>query len=118
IVNLLGVTPPADLDGVSLWQSAAHSIYFEALDANLTRDWAPLTGLARGDWKYIDLPDAELYDLRADPGETRNLASREAERRDTMARALGHIVASSPRADSAVAASPSAAGIDAEAAAR
>ena len=35
-------------------------IYFEALDANLTRGWAPLTGIVREHWKYIDLPIAEL----------------------------------------------------------
>ena len=118
IVSLLGVKPPPDLDGVSLWQAGGHAIYFEALDANLTRDWAPLTGLARGDWKYIELPIPELYNVRADPEETKNLASRDVERRDTMARALAQIVASSPRADPAVTASPTAPGIDEEAAAR
>ena len=50
---------------------------FEALDANLTRGWAPLTGVVAGRWKYIDLPLPELYDLATDPREERNLAGRE-----------------------------------------
>jgi len=48
--------------------------YFEAVAFNLNRNWAPLTGFYRRKLKYIELPLAELYDLEADPGETRNLA--------------------------------------------
>jgi arylsulfatase A-like enzyme/Flp pilus assembly protein TadD len=49
------------------------SIYFEALNANLARNWAPLTGMISGNLKLIDLPEPELYDLSIDPAETRNL---------------------------------------------
>src|SRR3989304_8625476 len=49
-------------------------IYFEALAFNLNRNWAPLTGLYRGHYKLVGLPIPELYDLRADPMETLNLA--------------------------------------------
>ena len=87
ILDLLGISTAGDrsaerlalqLDGRSLvpairgdaWPE--RPIYFEALDAYLTRNWAPLTGVIAGGWKYIDLPDAELYDLAADPGERRN----------------------------------------------
>jgi arylsulfatase A-like enzyme/tetratricopeptide (TPR) repeat protein len=31
--------------------------------------WSELTSVRIGDWKYIDAPRAELYDLRKDPGE-------------------------------------------------
>ena len=45
--------------------------YLEAMDANLTRNWAPLTAVATRDYKLIDLPNAELYDSAiADPHET------------------------------------------------
>lgn len=54
--------------------------YFEALDANLTRDWAPLRGIVRGFSKLIDLPEPELYDLASDPGEQHNLYARQPER--------------------------------------
>ncbi len=36
-------------------------------------NWAPLTGLISGSFKYISLPQSELYDLQADPGEKANL---------------------------------------------
>ena len=70
ICDLLGVAPPPGLDGISLIAAAARSdrlVYFEALDASLTRGWAPLTGVASARWKFIDLPEPELYDLAADP---------------------------------------------------
>jgi arylsulfatase A-like enzyme/Flp pilus assembly protein TadD len=77
ILDLLGSPIPENLDGQSLVRTPASDrpIYFEALDASLTRGWAPLTGVIQNVWKFIDLPDAELYDLTADPGELRNRAS-------------------------------------------
>jgi arylsulfatase A-like enzyme/tetratricopeptide (TPR) repeat protein len=73
ILDLVGVAP-AQVDGRSLARPvpADRPIYFEALDASLTRGWAPLRGVIQSGWKYIDLPEAELYDLSADPGEQRN----------------------------------------------
>ena len=50
--------------------------YFEALNANLTRNWAPLAGLVSGGFKLIDLPIPELYDLGADRAEHNNLYAR------------------------------------------
>ena len=101
------------LDGESLVHPPAsdRALYFEALDANLTRGWAPLTGVVRGGWKYIDLPIPELYDLAADPGETKNLADRDRARMDAMAAALKSIVSSGSAAGAPRA-------LDADAAAR
>ncbi len=47
--------------------------YFEALSSSFARGWAPLRGIYSGEWKYIELPLPELYDMEADPDETRNL---------------------------------------------
>jgi choline-sulfatase len=58
----LGVEPPPQ--------------YFESLSAALTRDWAPLRGVAVSPFKYIDLPLPELYDLSTDPDESSNLAEK------------------------------------------
>jgi arylsulfatase A-like enzyme/tetratricopeptide (TPR) repeat protein len=93
VADLVGVAAPPDLDGRSLVHPppADRILDFEALDANLTRAWAPLTGLVSGGWKYIDLPLPELYDLAADPREERNLADREPSRRETLARALARL---------------------------
>ena len=76
VLDLLGVAWPA-ADGRSLRARLAGEespatvptpTYFEALNANLTRNWAPLTGIVAGSLKLIDLPVPELYDLQGDPG--------------------------------------------------
>jgi arylsulfatase A-like enzyme/Tfp pilus assembly protein PilF len=66
----------ARLAGEELDRQASRSTYFEALNANLTRNWAPLTGIVSDGLKLIDLPVPELYDLRADPREAENLYAR------------------------------------------
>lgn len=94
ILELLDLETPAPIDGRSLLpairgeSAPARPIYFEALDASLTRNWAPLTGIIDGEWKYVDLPEAELYDLAHDPGETRNLIARDAPRAAALQQAL------------------------------
>ncbi|HWF84985.1 MAG TPA: sulfatase-like hydrolase/transferase [Vicinamibacterales bacterium] len=87
VLDLIGAAPMAGIDGrsirpfVSGEQPFDHpASYFEALDANLTRGWAPLTGVVRDRLKLIDLPIPELYDLAADPGERHNLYAPQRER--------------------------------------
>jgi len=90
VLDLVGRTAPSEFEGRSLvdalaaGETAAPAAYFEAMDANLTRNWAPLTGIVRDHQKLIDLPIPELYDLRADPKETSNLFGRDGERARTM----------------------------------
>jgi arylsulfatase A-like enzyme/Flp pilus assembly protein TadD len=97
ILDLLGMDSPGGLDGRALFDRAGSapadpgSIYFEALDANLTRGWAPLRGVVSDRWKYIDLPEPELYDLDADPDERSNLAGRELERVRSLQRILRQV---------------------------
>jgi len=99
ITDLLGLPAPARIEGQSLASvirgepAAERAIYFEALDAYLTRNWAPLTGVVAGGWKFIDLPDAELYDLARDPGETHNVIRSDV----TRATALGQKLSAWPR---------------------
>jgi len=68
--------------------------YFEALSFNLNRNWAPLTGLYREGYKFIDLPIPELYNLDADPGETRNLFGRDPKVSRHLAAELARLVES------------------------
>jgi len=78
VLDALGLAPPPGVAGRSLLGAAAaggDESYFEALSASLDRGWAPLRGLVAGELKYVDLPLPELYDLRADPGEERNLVA-------------------------------------------
>ncbi|HUR21076.1 MAG TPA: sulfatase, partial [Vicinamibacterales bacterium] len=60
---------------ISAGDAADRPSYFESMTYNLVRGWAPLRGVLAGRDKYVDLPVPELYDLAADPKETRNLAS-------------------------------------------
>ena len=78
ILDLVGVPIPSGLEGQSLADPipADRALYFEALDAYLTRGWAPLKGVVQDGWKYIDLPEAELYDLSSDPDEAHNVIAR------------------------------------------
>jgi choline-sulfatase len=77
ILDALDMSTPPGLRGRSLIEAAPDSgrfTYFEALSGSLNRGWAPLAGIVANGAKFIDLPIPELYDLRADPGESRNLA--------------------------------------------
>ncbi len=82
VLDALELPVPPDLPGTCLLalasgvaSPAVRSSYFESLSASLNRGWAPLRGALKDHLKYIDLPVPELYDLEADPHETRNLAA-------------------------------------------
>lgn len=76
ILERAGIAKPKDLPGASLLKiETPRDTYFEALTANINLGWAPLIGLIHDGHKYIDLPIAELYDLQADPLETKNILS-------------------------------------------
>ena len=109
---LLDVPAPAGLQGVSLVPAArgrklaARAIYFESLYPYYRRGWAPLRGIIEGDEKFIDSPIPEVYDLKADFGEAKNLAGRDLGReRATLARVMkdesGPEPADRPRLDAA-----------------
>lgn len=98
VLDALGLTPPAGLQGVSLLPLASGAgqpppavTYFEALSTMLNRGWAPLHGVVRGGVKYIDLPIAELYDTVADPGETENRVAHEPRRTREMQALLAEL---------------------------
>src|SRR6185369_11205218 len=79
ILAALAVPVPTGLPGRNLLAGGtgteAPATYFEALSGQLNRGWAPLYGVIRDGKKYIDLPIPELYDLRRDSAETKNLAA-------------------------------------------
>jgi arylsulfatase A-like enzyme/Flp pilus assembly protein TadD len=85
-LDLLGVDPPREFEGRSVVpavagaESAPRVAYLEAMDANLTRNWAPLTAVVNGAYKLIDLPVLELYDVAKDPREMTNLVRSEPDR--------------------------------------
>jgi tetratricopeptide (TPR) repeat protein len=80
---------PPGLDGTSLrplveglTDAATPPSYAESLFGRLHFGWSDLRAVRDGQWKYVQAPAAELYDVRADPGEHTNLVDR---RRNTAA---------------------------------
>jgi tetratricopeptide (TPR) repeat protein len=92
-LDLLNVAAPLQFEGRPARITDERSAYFEAMDANLTRNWAPLTGMERGGWKLIDLPRPEVYDVDHDPAEQSNLFAKEPERARTLGALLRATVA-------------------------
>ena len=79
VLEQLRLRRPADLKGRSLASAFAGKPLDERLCYGMTDDpflqngWSPLRSLVQGRWKFIRTKQPELYDLQADPGETRNL---------------------------------------------
>ncbi len=112
ILDLLGLPPGPEMQGQSLvpllkdperpWASEALlETYFSRFHYN----WAPIRALRTDQWKLIQAPKPELYDMQADPQELYNLSSRQpekvAELSDRLARLARSV--SSPRLDRSVA---------------
>jgi choline-sulfatase len=88
LLGICGVTRPAGMRPGPLQQtgeSYAETTYPE------TAGWHDLAVLAFDQWKAILSSETELYDVRADPGETRNLAGEKLAVADGARRRLGEI---------------------------
>jgi len=59
--------------------------YAESFAPLLDFGWSPLRAIRSGEWKYIEAPRPELYNLRSDPGELTNRAAAESARAAQMA---------------------------------
>jgi len=53
--------------------SNQRTFYIESIFGQEEFGWAPLTGIIENQYKYLSLPDAELYDLSKDKDEKNNL---------------------------------------------
>jgi arylsulfatase A-like enzyme/Flp pilus assembly protein TadD len=69
-----GEPPPSDVHSESLYPAVM--------------GWSPIASLRRGDLKYIASPEAELFDLARDPGETANLVGQRPDAARDMAAAI------------------------------
>ncbi|MFN7974238.1 MAG: sulfatase-like hydrolase/transferase [Acidobacteriota bacterium] len=83
ILDLLGVTAPAGLQGRSLAPMVrgekpppddGRVLYAETLSPRLTNGWGELRAIFQGSRKYVHGPRAELFDLVADPAEKQDLS--------------------------------------------
>lgn len=81
LLSLAGVEVPESLPGVSLLdlgeKSPARQLYSETFYPRIHFGWSDLASLVADRFHYIEAPEPELYDLAADPGETRNVLAGE-----------------------------------------
>jgi len=90
VLDLMGVRADQPSSGRSLGPALRggkvpdEPAFAESLVPLLHYGWSDLRSLRDGRWKYILAPRPELYDLEADPGELRNLATEQ----DSRARAM------------------------------
>jgi arylsulfatase A-like enzyme/Flp pilus assembly protein TadD len=81
ILDLAGLSPKGKIDGVSLLGRVEKdgeeelSAYGETFGTLYQFNWSELRFLRKDGFKFIEAPRPELYDLRADPQESKNLWS-------------------------------------------
>ena len=82
ILDLLHVKTPTRFDGESVWplvsgarRAEPRPSFAETYYPKFHFAWSELKAVRVGDWKYIEAPRAELYDLRSDPGEKRDAST-------------------------------------------
>ena len=78
LLRLAGLAPNAESDGEDLVARAESStgggeVYAETLATQLDHGWAPLYALRTPEHHFVRAPRPELYDVRDDPREVRNL---------------------------------------------
>lgn len=80
ILNLANVSDLGFSQGLSLIDyffspssKRQEKIYFETYYPRYHFGWSELKGILWGNWKYISAPKPELYDIRTDPMEIKNL---------------------------------------------
>jgi tetratricopeptide (TPR) repeat protein len=90
-----GATAAAPLPGRDLLAETGERapLYAETLAPRLDFGWSDLRALREGRFKYVRAPRPELYDVEADPGETRDLSAREPAARDRLAATLEAMLA-------------------------
>lgn len=110
LAAMAGGSLPAPIDGRSLLPlidgepgDPERAAYAESYYQNVLLGWAPLRAIRTDRWKYVEAPRPELYDVRQDPAETRNLIAE----RESLAAALAAVL---PPRSAPGAAGPAAAG--------
>jgi len=82
ILALANAETPRDLTGISLLEERVvrRTIFSETMYPSIHLGWSELRSLIDDQFHYIDAPGPELYDIRSDPGEKKNVASAERRR--------------------------------------
>lgn len=84
VLDFLHLPAPPSFEGESLLQTmqsgsegGTRAVYSESVYSRDAFGWAPLRGVRVGNYKYIDAPRPELYNLQDDPHEQRNIFRRD-----------------------------------------
>lgn len=99
VLSLLGVDAGLTFDGFNLLTAKVDPhrvIYIETIAGLLYHGWASLHGVRSIDKKFIKAPLPEFYDLKADPGELRNLLETNEHAADDFAAKLEEIMSAWP----------------------
>jgi arylsulfatase A-like enzyme/tetratricopeptide (TPR) repeat protein len=98
ILDMLKIPVNSEVQGESLLpfiegkKKEDLTCYLETFYPRETFGWSELIGLVEGDRKFIRAPRSELYDLKKDPGESRDLASREARTASFLNKKLDEVI--------------------------
>lgn len=92
ILDFLHIPIPATFEG----KTSAHPVYSESLHTHDSFGWAPLRSVRVGNFKYIDAPKPELYDLAKDPAEQTNLILTDPNHVSALRAELGKLLALHP----------------------
>ena len=94
VLDMLNITVSPSIQGTSLLphiegeKKEDLNSYIESYFPRENYGWSELVGLIDGDWKFIKAPKQELYNLRQDPREEKNLIQEESkvalEKRDML----------------------------------
>ena len=90
------VSPQGPRDGIHSRRVPPEAVYSETFLPATAYDWSPLRALTEERWRFIEAPQPELYDARADPAEGRNLAAQNAGEVQRLRAALAGLEAAAP----------------------
>ncbi len=79
VLRILKVPLPPNLDGVLQPDHAGSPAYLESRFAQLQLGWSPLSAIRTDEWKYVEAPKPELYNLHLDPDEKNNVVQKQPE---------------------------------------
>jgi arylsulfatase A-like enzyme/Tfp pilus assembly protein PilF len=82
VLDIYGIKAPDDCEGINLLpviygdeELPQLESYTESFFINQLFGWAKLTGIEKGEYKFINTPQPELYNLKKDPEENNNIIS-------------------------------------------
>jgi arylsulfatase A-like enzyme/Flp pilus assembly protein TadD len=98
VLAFLNLPPGAGIQGVSLWPLIQKDVvvssqyaYSETLYPRTYMGWSELSAMRTDDWKLIVAPRPELYDLKNDPGESRNVLASQPAQADQLRREISEL---------------------------